>query len=151
MPDTTFTRQELIGRGREPPAVNQVELHPAFPNEAVLRACARHCVGVQAYSPLGCGELLCDARVLRAAVLADGALGVGARTCTPAQALLRWALSRGGGELVVSALPRSRDAARIAENHAAARAEPLALPAEAEAELAKISGRKICWDPAGVK
>ena len=87
MPDTTFTRQELIGRGREPPAVNQVELHPAFPNDAVLRACARHGVGVQAYSPLGCGELqsLAVRTVLQSLRSSLACLDSGAITLVPSR------------------------------------------------------------------
>ena len=53
MPDTTFTRQELIGRGREPPAVNQVELHPVHRQDALLAACAELGTHLTAYSPLG--------------------------------------------------------------------------------------------------
>jgi 2,5-diketo-D-gluconate reductase A len=63
------------------PAVNQIELHPLFP-QAELRA--KHGIVTEAWSPLAQGAVLSDATITR---LADR-YGV-----TPAQVVLRW----GGG------------------------------------------------------
>jgi methylglyoxal/glyoxal reductase len=81
------------------PVVNQVNFNPFAFRRALLDACQRHDVVLEAYSPLGTGRLLSDraiaARVGRA----------------PAQVLLRWCVQRG-----VPALPKSTHRDRIAEN-----------------------------------
>jgi 2,5-diketo-D-gluconate reductase A len=85
------------------PAVNQVEVHPYFANEAVRAATAGHGVAVQAWSPLGQGGgELTDPAVT---AIADR-FGK-----TPAQVLLRWAIDR--GDIV---FPKSMSRARLAEN-----------------------------------
>ncbi|KAB1653599.1 aldo/keto reductase [Pseudoclavibacter chungangensis] len=84
------------------PAVNQVELHPYFP-QAELRAFhAEHGIVTQAWSPLGRGELLEDERVLAVA----NAHGV-----TPAQAILRWHVQIGSVPI-----PKSRSVERQRAN-----------------------------------
>ncbi len=85
------------------PAVNQVEVHPYFTNEAVREATLRHGAAVQAWSPLGQGGgELDDAVVTGIAKEHDK---------TPAQVLLRWALDR--GDIV---FPKSTRKERLAEN-----------------------------------
>ncbi len=85
------------------PAVNQVEVHPYFANEAVRAATVRHGAHVEAWSPLGQGGgELDDPAVLAVAE---------SRGKTPAQVLLRWALDR--GDIV---FPKSLSKARLAEN-----------------------------------
>lgn len=68
------------------PAVNQVEMHPYFP-QAPLRAFhAAHGIRTESWSPLGRGsELLTDPVVTRVAA---------AHGVTPAQAVLRWHVQR---------------------------------------------------------
>jgi 2,5-diketo-D-gluconate reductase A len=85
------------------PAVNQVEVHPYFANEAVRSATTGHGAHVQAWSPLGQGG----------GELADPAVTALAERHgkTPAQVLLRWALDR--GDIV---FPKSLSKARLAEN-----------------------------------
>jgi 2,5-diketo-D-gluconate reductase A len=85
------------------PAVNQIEVHPYFGNEAARAATTRHGAHVQAWSPLGQG---------------GGELGDPAVTeiaerhgKSPAQVLLRWALDR--GDIV---FPKSVRKERLAEN-----------------------------------
>ena len=78
--------RELLSYCDVPPAVNQIEIHPAYPNAELRAYCASlvprvHTVG---YSPLGVGELL-DHPSVRA--FAD-AIGL-----APAPALIRWTLS----------------------------------------------------------
>lgn len=80
------------------PAVNQIELHPAFPQDAALADHARRGIVTQAWSPLGKGALL------EAPPVADAARAHGV---TGGQAVLRWELQRG-----VLPLPKSSDPER---------------------------------------
>jgi diketogulonate reductase-like aldo/keto reductase len=93
---------ELLTVAEVAPAVNQVQFSPFEFRRRLLDACEQRGVGVEAYSPLGTGRHLRDARVRR---IADR---VGR---TPAQVLIRWCLERG---LVV--LPKSTHRDRIEEN-----------------------------------
>lgn len=85
------------------PAVNQVEVHPYFANEAARAATLRHGAHVEAWSPLGQGGGELDDPAVLAVAAAHGK--------TPAQVLLRWALDR--GDIV---FPKSLSKARLAEN-----------------------------------
>src|SRR6516225_4757979 len=53
----------VIAAGTIPPAVNQVEFNPQHYRRALLDACGRHNVAVEAYSPLGTGQYLTDPTV----------------------------------------------------------------------------------------
>ena len=130
-------RQMRAAGARVMPHVNQVEVHPEFPNAELRAACAAEDVAVVAYASLGVGDLLEDATVRRVAE------GVGR---TPAQVLLRWGLQQG-----LCVLPKSGDPARIAANGAVFDFE---LPADAMRALdglADQGGGKRCWDPRGVR
>jgi 2,5-diketo-D-gluconate reductase A len=85
------------------PAVNQIEVHPYFANEAARAATARHGALVQAWSPLGQGGG--ELRDPVVTTIAD------AHGKSPAQVLLRWALDR--GDIV---FPKSVRKQRLAEN-----------------------------------
>lgn len=85
------------------PAVNQVEVHPYFANEAVRAATSRHGAHVEAWSPLGQGGGELEDPAVTALAQQHGK--------TPAQVLLRWALDR--GDIV---FPKSLSKARLAEN-----------------------------------
>lgn len=97
-----------------PPAVNQVEMHPHFPQPELKAYCEREGIVLQAYAALGgqdAGKAKWEAiggHVLQAEPVLQAAQ---AHDATPAQALLRWALQRG-----CSVTPKSVSAARIAEN-----------------------------------
>src|SRR5919202_2031267 len=93
---------ELLGVADTPPVVNQVQFSPFEYRRALLEACDRRDVALDAYSPLGTGRHLGDRAVGR---IADR-LGR-----TPAQVLIRWCLQR---DLVV--LPKSKHRERIEEN-----------------------------------
>ncbi|MFH5823583.1 aldo/keto reductase [Georgenia sp. AZ-5] len=84
------------------PAVNQIEMHPVFPQEALRGANAERGVLTQSYTPLGRGRLLDAPAVVEAA----GFHGV-----TPAQVVLRW-----HHQLGVLPIPKSSDPARQREN-----------------------------------
>jgi diketogulonate reductase-like aldo/keto reductase len=93
---------ELLAVADVAPAVNQVQFSPFEFRRRLLEACEQRGVAVEAYSPLGTGRHLRDARVQR---IADR-LGR-----TPAQVLIRWCVER---DLVV--LPKSTHRERIEEN-----------------------------------
>ncbi len=85
-----------------PPVINQVQFSPFEFRRALLQACQRRGVVMEAYSPLGTGRHLGDRRVG----------GIAERLGrTPAQVLIRWALQR---DLVV--LPKSTHRERIEQN-----------------------------------
>ena len=87
------------------PAVNQVEVHPHFGNEAVRAYGAEHGIVTEAWSPLAQGKVLDEPAVT------DVAEQVGA---TPAQVVLAWHLHR--GDVV---FPKSTTPERIVENFGA--------------------------------
>ncbi|MDO5619032.1 aldo/keto reductase [Kocuria sp.] len=94
--------EELVGTGVTP-TVNQVELHPYFPQVELRAANASHGVLTEAWSPLGQGgEILTDPVVTQ---IADE---VGA---TPAQTVLAWHLAIGN-----IVFPKSVTPERIREN-----------------------------------
>jgi methylglyoxal/glyoxal reductase len=84
------------------PAVNQVNFSPFAYRRALLAACERSGVVLEAYSPLGTGRHLSDAAV--------GAIAARAGR-TPAQVLLRWCVQRG-----VPVITKSTHQDRIREN-----------------------------------
>lgn len=87
------------------PATNQVELHPWFAQEPLVRTCRAHGVPVTAYSPLAKG------RVARDPLLRE----IGARYgATAAQVALRWSTRL--GHIVI---PKSARRERLRENLAA--------------------------------
>jgi 2,5-diketo-D-gluconate reductase A len=104
---SNFTRAHLdriIADTGVTPAVNQIELHPAFPQEEMRAANAELGVLTEAWSPLGkraapYGE--------EPVVAAADRLGV-----TPAQVILRWHVEIGSLPIPKSATP-SRQAANL--------------------------------------
>ena len=96
--------EELLGKAKQVPAVNQIELTPFLQRRETRALCAQHGIVVEAYSPLTHGKRLGHP------VVKDVAGRVGRSV---AQVLLRWGLQHG---LVV--LPKSTKPARIAENGA---------------------------------
>src|SRR3712207_2555284 len=85
-----------------PPVINQVQFSPFEFRRALLQACERRDVALEAYSPLGTGRHLRDRQVTRIAER----LGR-----TPAQVLIRWSLQR---DVVV--LSKSTHRERIEQN-----------------------------------
>jgi 2,5-diketo-D-gluconate reductase A len=84
------------------PAVNQIEVHPYFTNEAARAASIRHGVEVEAWSPIAQGKVLDDA------VIGEIAAAHGK---TPSQVTLRWHVER--GDIV---FPKSMREERMREN-----------------------------------
>ena len=95
--------ERLAERTGTVPAVNQIELHPQFPQAALRTYHAEHGIATEAWSPIGQGgDLLQDGR-LRA--LADG------HGRSPAQIVLRWHIQLGN-----IVFPKSVTPERIREN-----------------------------------
>jgi diketogulonate reductase-like aldo/keto reductase len=84
------------------PVVNQVQFSPFKYRRALLEACLRHGIALEAYSPLGTGQHLSDESVNRI----SPRLGR-----TPAQVLLRWCLQHD-----VPVISKSTHRERIEEN-----------------------------------
>ena len=84
------------------PAVNQIEVHPYFTNEAAREASHRHGIKVESWSPIAQGKVLGDP------VLAEIAAAHGRTT---SQVTLRWHIER--GDIV---FPKSMHEQRMREN-----------------------------------
>ena len=127
----TRHHEELLGRGKVVPAVNQIEVSPFLQQRDVRAFCAGRGIAVEAYSPLTKGARLDHPVVRRIA-------GESGRSA--AQVLLRWGLQR---ELII--LPKSVTPARLAENLAAL---DLPLSDEHMAALDALEeGLVTGWDP----
>jgi|AntRauTorckE6833_2_1112554.scaffolds.fasta_scaffold09933_3 diketogulonate reductase-like aldo/keto reductase len=84
--------------------VNQVELHPGFPQQALRAFCKKHDIAITAYSPLGRGEALEMDLIKELAVKYEK---------KPGQIILNWLLAVG-----LIAIPKSTHPERIKENFA---------------------------------
>jgi 2,5-diketo-D-gluconate reductase A len=84
------------------PAVNQIEVHPYFTNEAARAASIRHGIEVEAWSPIAQGKVLDDEVINK--IGADYGK-------TASQVTLRWHVER--GDIV---FPKSMKQERMAEN-----------------------------------
>ena len=96
---SNFTATHIDRLVREtgvPPAVNQIELHPLFPQGAMLDYDQAKRIVTQSYMPLGRGVLLDEARI--------GAIA-SAHDVSPAQVVLRWHVQRGAIPIPKSATP----------------------------------------------
>ena len=85
------------------PAVNQVEMHPFFPQTELRAFHAEHGVVTEAWSPLGKAAPVKEAGPVAGAARAHGV--------TPAQVVLRWHLQLGSVPI-----PKSADPGRQREN-----------------------------------
>lgn len=95
--------ERLLGETSVVPAVNQIELHPHFPQAESRAFHARHNIVTEAWSPLGQGKGLLEDPTIATLAAKHGK--------TPAQVVLRWHLQLGN---VV--IPKSVTPSRIAEN-----------------------------------
>lgn len=84
------------------PAVNQIQVHPYFANDAVRAHCAEKGIVVQAWSPLGRGDALSDPLITEIAE---------SRGVSAARVILRWHTQR--GDVVI---PKSDSPARMRDN-----------------------------------
>lgn len=84
------------------PAINQVEVHPYFTNDAVRRYDREHGIATEAWSPIAQGGVLDDETIVQIAEKVGK---------TPAQVILRWHLQL--GHIV---FPKSVTPSRMREN-----------------------------------
>jgi 2,5-diketo-D-gluconate reductase A len=94
--------QELARETTVTPAVNQIEVHPYFTNDAVRAYGVEHDIATEGWSPIARGKVLGDPVVIRIAK----AYGV-----HPAQVVLRWHIQR--GDIV---FPKSAHPQRMKDN-----------------------------------
>ncbi|MFI2606942.1 aldo/keto reductase [Kitasatospora sp. NPDC018619] len=122
----------LLDEASVAPALNQVELHPYFPQTELRAFHAEHGIATEAWSPLGQGgELLAEPALVRIAEKHGR---------TVAQVVLRWHLQSG-----VIAIPKSVTPSRIRENLDVTGFE---LDAEDLAAIAAVAtGKRIGPDP----
>ena len=85
-----------------PPVINQVQFSAVEYRRGLLAAADKLGIALEAYSPLGTGRHLTDARVAEIAQRTGH---------TPAQVLIRWCVQRG-----LPVIPKSTHRERIAEN-----------------------------------
>lgn len=86
------------------PAVDQIELHPAYQQRDVLAWADEHGTAIESWGPLGQGKY----PLFESAAVADASAAHGV---TPAQVVIRWHLQRG---FIV--FPKSSRKERMAEN-----------------------------------
>ena len=84
------------------PAVNQIEVHPYFPNDEVRAYGREHGIMTEAWAPLVQGKALADPVVIETAARLDR---------SPAQVLLRWHIERGD-----TVFPKTTSPVRMREN-----------------------------------
>lgn len=114
------------------PAINQIELHPYFPQQTLLAWCQERGIEVQAWSPLGRKTDLLSNETVTTMAHAHG--------CTPAQLVLAWHLARG-----CAPIPKTDSTERAAENLAAV---SLRLTGREVEALASLERGRIGGDPA---
>lgn len=117
------------------PVVNQIELHPYFPQVEAVDYHREHGIITEAWSPVRRGDDVTGEPVVAEIAAAHG--------ITPVQAILAWHVARD-----VVPLPKSADPGRQRENLAAA--EVVLAPAEVAAitALGRPDGRLRDQDPA---
>ncbi|MGF9700198.1 aldo/keto reductase [Paenibacillus sp. MABNR03] len=94
--------EDLMTDATIKPAVNQVELHPLLIQSELRDYCSKHQIQIEAWSPLGQGNLL------EHPLLQDIAAKYGK---SPAQVILRWDLQNG-----IVTIPKSVTPQRIRDN-----------------------------------
>ena len=96
--------EDLMSHTEIIPMINQIETHPAFPQDELRAFMAQHAIIHEAWGPLGQGKN----DLLTQAVLLELAEQYGK---TPAQIVLRWHIERG-----IVVIPKSVTPSRIREN-----------------------------------
>ena len=118
-----------------PPAVNQVEYHPHYRQEQLIKYCNEKGIHVQAYSSLGTSSntsLLTDPIITRIA----SELNV-----SPAQLLLKWALQQG-----IGVIPKAVKREHIRDNVQL----DFTIDKEDMKVLSSLPQQKYAWDPSNV-
>lgn len=126
--------RRIIDESGVVPAVNQVEVHPLFPQEQMLTVNADLGILTQAWSPLGKRRAPFAEEAVTAAAEAHGV--------TPAQVILRWHLQRG-----VLPLPKSANPERQRSNLAVLDFELTEEQLSTITGLGRPDGRLFGGDP----
>ncbi|MGW9022565.1 aldo/keto reductase [Leucobacter chromiiresistens] len=117
------------------PVVNQLEVHPYFPQVEAVEAHRELGIITQAWSPIGRAGAVLQEPVVRQLAESHG--------CTPVQVVLAWHVARG-----VVSIPRSQRLERQRENLAAAEVRLDDAEVEAITALGRPDGRLFDADPA---
>ena len=95
-------RETLLETAKIKPMVNQIESHPLFTQDELVRYCQEQGITVEVWGPLGQGNDLTNETIINLAEKYGK---------TPAQIILRWHMQRG-----VIAIPKSVKEHRMVEN-----------------------------------
>ena len=117
------------------PVVNQIEVHPYFPQEEQLAYHREHGIVTEAWSPLGRAKELLDEGVIHEVAAAHG--------ITPAQTVLAWHVARG-----TVSIPKASSAEHQSANLAAAGVVLDEAEVAAISALGRSDGRLFAADPA---
>lgn len=126
--------RRIIAETGVTPVVNQIELHPLFPQAEMRAVHAELGIRTEAWSPMGKRQAQYDADAVRAAATR---LGV-----TPGQVILRWHVQLGS-----IPIPKSADPSRQAENLAVFDFELTDEEVAAITALGRPDGRLFGGDP----
>lgn len=77
-----FLVRDLLSYARIPPATNQIETHPYFQRDSLVRLCLAHGISVTAHTPLGGGQANTDL-FGSASPLDDAVILVSSAPCRP--------------------------------------------------------------------
>lgn len=116
------------------PAVNQIEIHPRFPQEKLVAAHERLGIVTESWSPLGKGTVDLTADPIAEASREQGV--------TPAQVVLRWHIERG-----LLPLPKSASPQRQRENLDIFGFELTPAQVQAISSMGVADGRRFDGDP----
>ncbi|KAJ7521791.1 hypothetical protein O6H91_19G068000 [Diphasiastrum complanatum] len=107
-----FLTRDCLAYSKIKPAVNQIETHPYFQRDSLVKFCQKHGVAVTAHTPLGGGlaniEWFGSSSALDDPVIQDLAQKY---KKTPAQIALRWGIQRN-----TIVIPKSSKLQRLEEN-----------------------------------
>ncbi len=117
------------------PVVNQIEVHPYFPQEEQLAYHRERGILTEAWSPLGRAKELLDERIVHEVAAAHGV--------TPAQTVLAWHVARG-----IVAIPKASSLEHQVANLAAAEIVLDDAEVQAITALGRPDGRLFDADPA---
>ncbi|NKF31015.1 aldo/keto reductase, partial [Pseudomonas sp. BGM005] len=117
------------------PVVNQIEVHPYFPQDEQLAYHREHGILTEAWSPLGRAKELIEERVITEIAATHG--------ISPAQTVLAWHVAR---ETV--AIPKAASLEHQQSNLAAGTVDLDAAEVEAITALGRADGRLFDGDPA---
>ncbi|XP_015689309.1 NADP-dependent D-sorbitol-6-phosphate dehydrogenase-like isoform X2 [Oryza brachyantha] len=110
-----FLTRDCLAYAKIKPAVNQIEAHPYFQRDSLIKFCQKHGIRVTAHTPLGGStantELFGSISCLNDIVIKSLAEKYGK---TPAQFVLRWGLQRN-----TAVIPKTSKEERLLENFAA--------------------------------